>query len=42
MTLEATGQLRIKATSISIEATGTIEVKAGATLTILGSLVKIN
>ena len=42
MTLEATGQFRIKAASISIEATGTIEVKAGATLTILGSLVKIN
>lgn len=42
MTLEAKGQLKIKAASISIESAGTLEVKASATLTIRGSLVNIN
>jgi uncharacterized protein involved in type VI secretion and phage assembly len=42
MTIEAAGSLTIKAASISIEATGTVEVKAGATLTLLGSLISIN
>jgi uncharacterized protein involved in type VI secretion and phage assembly len=42
MTIEATGQLKIKAATISIQATGTLELQAGATLTIRGSLVNIN
>ena len=42
MTIEATGQLKIKAATITIESTGTMELKAGATLTIRGSLVAIN
>lgn len=42
MTIEATGQLKIKAATISIEATGTLELKAGATMTIRGALVNIN
>ena len=42
MTIEAKGQLNIRAGSIKIEATTTLEVKASATLTIRGSLVNIN
>ena len=42
MTIEAKGSLNIKAASISIQATGTLELKANATLTIRGSLVNIN
>jgi len=42
MTIEARGQLNIKAASISIQATGTIELKASATLTVQGSVVNIN
>ena len=42
MTIEAKGQLSIKAATIKIEATGTLEVKSSATLTIRGSLVNIN
>jgi uncharacterized protein involved in type VI secretion and phage assembly len=42
MTIEAKGQLNIKAASISIQATGTLELKASATLTVQGSLVNIN
>jgi len=42
MTIEAKGQLKLKAATISIEATGTLEVKANATLTIRGSMVNIN
>ena len=42
MTIEAKGQLNIKAASITIEANTTIEVKASATLTLKGSLVNIN
>jgi len=42
MTIEAKGQLNIKAATIKIEATGTLEVKSSATLTIRGSLVNIN
>ena len=42
MTIEANGQLNIKAATITIEATGTLELKAGATLTIRGALVNIN
>jgi uncharacterized protein involved in type VI secretion and phage assembly len=42
MTIEATGQLKIKAATISIQATGTLELQAGATMTIRGSFVNIN
>jgi uncharacterized protein involved in type VI secretion and phage assembly len=42
MSIESKGQLSIKATSIKIEAAGTVEIKAGATLKIQGSLVNIN
>src|SRR5882672_575961 len=42
MTIEAKGQLNIKAASISIQATGTLELKSSATLTVQGSLVNIN
>lgn len=40
--LEAIGSLQIKATTISIEATGTLELNANATMTIRGGLVNIN
>jgi uncharacterized protein involved in type VI secretion and phage assembly len=42
MTIEAKGELTIKATSIKIEATGTIDLKAGPKLTINGNMVHIN
>jgi uncharacterized protein involved in type VI secretion and phage assembly len=42
MTIEAKGQLSIKAATISLEATASLEVKASGTLTIRGSLVNIN
>lgn len=42
MTIEAKGALKIKALSITLEATGTLEVKSSATLTLRGSLVQIN
>jgi uncharacterized protein involved in type VI secretion and phage assembly len=42
ITLQANGQLRIKAAAITIEATGALEVKSNATLTVRGSLVNIN
>jgi uncharacterized protein involved in type VI secretion and phage assembly len=42
MTIEAKGQLTIKAATITIEATGTFELKASATRTVGGSLVHIN
>lgn len=42
MTIEAKGQLKIKAATISIEATGTLELKASGTVTVRGSLVNIN
>jgi len=42
MTLQANGKLNITAASISIQATGTLELQAGATLTINGTLVTIN
>lgn len=42
MTIEAKGQLTIKAASISLQATGTLEVKANATLTLRGTIVNIN
>jgi uncharacterized protein involved in type VI secretion and phage assembly len=42
MTLKATGDLKISAATISIEATSTLSLKANATLTVRGSLVNIN
>jgi|ERR1051325_3488699 uncharacterized protein involved in type VI secretion and phage assembly len=42
MTIEAKGQLKIRAASISIEATSTLDVKANATMTIKGATVMIN
>ena len=42
MTIEAKGPLKIKGVSITLEATGTLEIKANATLTLRGSLVQIN
>lgn len=42
MTIEAKGNLTIKAAKISIQSTGTLELKAGATMTIKGTLVNIN
>jgi uncharacterized protein involved in type VI secretion and phage assembly len=42
MTIEARGQLKIKGTTVSIESTGTLDIKAGATLGMRGTLVNIN
>jgi uncharacterized protein involved in type VI secretion and phage assembly len=42
MTIEAKGQLSIKAASLSIDATGSLELKASGTVTIRGGLVNIN
>jgi uncharacterized protein involved in type VI secretion and phage assembly len=42
MTIEAKGQLNIRAASITIETTATLEMKSSATLIIRGSLVTIN
>jgi hypothetical protein len=42
MTIEAKGNLSIKAATISIEATGTLELKASGTMTVRGALVNIN
>jgi uncharacterized protein involved in type VI secretion and phage assembly len=42
MTIQANGKLSIKAASISIEATTTLDLKATATVTVSGLPVKIN
>jgi uncharacterized protein involved in type VI secretion and phage assembly len=42
MTIEAKGQLNIKALSVTIEATSTCEIKSSGTMTLRGSLVNIN
>ena len=42
VTIDAKGSVTIKAPSISIQSTGTLEIKAGATLTLRGALVNIN
>jgi hypothetical protein len=34
--------LRIRASQIAIEASGTLDIKAGGTLTLRGSLIAIN
>ena len=40
--IQAVSQVTIKAASITLDASGTMELKAGATMTIRGSLVQIN
>jgi uncharacterized protein involved in type VI secretion and phage assembly len=42
MTIKAAGQLAIEALSLSIKVSGTLELQAGATLTLRGALVNIN
>lgn len=42
MTLKASGDLKISANTISIEASATLALKASATLTVQGALVNIN
>jgi hypothetical protein len=42
ITIQAATELAIRAPKISIEASGTLDVKSSATLTLGGSLVKIN
>src|SRR5581483_9078605 len=42
ITIDAKSSVKITAPSISIEATGSLTVKAGATLTLQGALVSIN
>ncbi|HZR83915.1 MAG TPA: phage baseplate assembly protein V [Candidatus Binatia bacterium] len=42
MTIEAKGQLNIKGTTVTIESSSTMEIKASATLTVRGALVNIN
>lgn len=40
--IEANGALSIRAATVTIESSGTLEAKAGATMTLRGSLVNIN
>jgi uncharacterized protein involved in type VI secretion and phage assembly len=42
ITVQAAQRLSLKGVQVSIEASGTIDIKAGATLSINGTLVKIN
>jgi len=42
LTIRATGRVLLQATQISLESSGTIDIKAGATLTLQGALVSIN
>jgi hypothetical protein len=42
MTIEAKGSLTIKAASITIQATGQIDVKASGVANLKGSVVNIN
>lgn len=42
VTLEAAGELTLKGTSVKIQASGTLDVKAGGTLGLNGSMVNIN
>lgn len=42
MTLQANGPLKIRASTITIEAAASLDLKAGTTLTLRGSLVNIN
>jgi uncharacterized protein involved in type VI secretion and phage assembly len=42
VTIDAKGSVTIKAPSITLQSSGTLEIKAGATLTLRGALVNIN
>jgi uncharacterized protein (DUF2345 family) len=42
ITIHAVGDLKLKASQISIESSGAIEVRSASTLTLVGALVKIN
>ncbi len=42
LSIECTGQMKLKAASISVESDATTDIKAGATMNIRGSLVNIN
>lgn len=42
ISIKATGELKIEAASISLQASGSMELKSGGTLTVRGSLVQIN
>ena len=42
VSIEAIGELRIKAAKITLEATATLDLKANATLSVRGALVSIN
>lgn len=42
LTVEAATKLSLKAPAISIESSGTLEIKAGATLTLQGAMININ
>jgi hypothetical protein len=42
VTIRAAGRLTLRASEISIEASGTMDIKAAAILTVQGSLVRIN
>jgi uncharacterized protein involved in type VI secretion and phage assembly len=42
LAIQTSGSIRIKASQISIESSGTIDVKAAGTLTLRGALVNIN
>lgn len=42
ISIEAVQKISLKAATISIESTGTLDLKAGATLTVRGALVNIN
>ena len=42
VTLQTQGRLTLKGATVSIEATGTLDVKSNATLSITGTLVQIN
>jgi uncharacterized protein involved in type VI secretion and phage assembly len=42
ITIKSQGTLRISASSIQLSASGTLEIKAGASLTLQGAVVKIN
>lgn len=42
MTIEATGKLTIKAASVAIQASGGLDIKSGAVMSLNGSLIKLN
>lgn len=42
LTIEAVGKLTIKATSVLIQASSTLDIKAGAIMTLNGAVIKLN